>query len=140
METHATDVLRPRSGDGTTLCGLSDLLSGSSSFAEVIHRDAESRLHFVPVGSQTIADLRDFPLALEALSETYDFLILLTPALNASDVACDYAGRVDYAVLAVDGPSDSAASLAGRDRLMAAGAREVLLIDRPAEAESQDVA
>ncbi len=32
--------------------GLTDLLDGDASFADVIHRDAGSRLHFVPFGSK----------------------------------------------------------------------------------------
>ena len=63
----------------TMLDGLSELLAGEASFAEVIHRDHATRLHFIPAGRKE-ADFRDFDLILDALTETYDFIVLLTPA------------------------------------------------------------
>ncbi len=63
--------------------GLSELLSGSASFAEIIHRDLRSRLHVVPVGGQAL-DLDstdDLALVFNALGETYDYLALSAPAL-----------------------------------------------------------
>ena len=81
-----------------TLVGLSELLAGDAGFAEVIHRDCASRLHFIPTGQQD-ADFRDFDLILDALSETYDFIVLLTPAFPQSEIAKVMAPYADFVVL-----------------------------------------
>ena len=92
-----------------SLPGLSELLSGRASFAEVIHRDHASRLHFIPTG-RADADFCDFDLILDALLETYDFIILLAPGFPRSDIAkvmaflaSDDAGFVTGVNLPVDG-------------------------------------
>ncbi len=110
----------------TELDGLAELLAGEASFAEVIHRDHATRLHFIPTGRKE-ADFRDFDLILDALTETYDFIVLLTPAYPQSEIAKVMAPYADFVVL-------SAADDAGRDvldlfegELTAAGAREVLV-------------
>lgn len=70
--------------DGASPSGLSDLLEGDSSFAEVIHRDAQSRLHFVPCGIATHAvdDEEGLSNVLDALAQTYDFALMSGPALK----------------------------------------------------------
>ncbi len=67
-------------GDAEPL-GLGELLAGRASFAEIIHRDSQSRLHVVPVGSLPIdaAALDSVGLVLDALGETYDYLVLNAP-------------------------------------------------------------
>ena len=68
---------------GHDLPGLTDLLGGGSSFAEVIHRDAQSRLHFVPAGSASKPEDDEDAMAnvLDALAQTYDFAIMSGPVL-----------------------------------------------------------
>ena len=109
-----------------TLVGLSELLAGDAGFAEVIHRDCASRLHFIPTGMRD-ADFRDFDLILDALSETYDFIVLLTPAFPHSEIARVMAPYADFVVLTV--ASDPDRELLGmlRAELIEAGAREVLV-------------
>ncbi len=67
-------------GGGSDLPGFSDLLSGSASFAQVIFRDRQSRVHFIPRG---LAPLRRGELGedkvdvlLDALDHTYDHVVL----------------------------------------------------------------
>jgi Mrp family chromosome partitioning ATPase len=111
------------------LAGLSELLCGGSPFSDVIHRDHASRLHFIPAG-QREADYRDFDLILDALSETYDFIVLLAPPIPGSDIAKVMAPYADFVVLAgVDEPgSREVAGLEGE--FVEAGAREVLVLGR----------
>lgn len=68
-------------GDAEPL-GLGELLAGQASFAEIIHRDSQSRLHVVPAGAAPIdqAALESIGLVLDALGETYDYLVLHAPA------------------------------------------------------------
>ena len=112
-------------------CGIADLLAGNASFAEVIRRDPASRLHFLPAEEKTAIDLRDFDSSLNALSQTYDFILLNAPALDRSDTAKTFAGRADCVILAALSPGDRAICEAHAD-LVAKGAREVLVIGRSA--------
>ncbi len=110
------------------LSGLSELLSGAASFAEVIHRDHASRLHFIPTG-RCEADFRDFDLILDALSETYDFIILLAPAFPRSDIAKVMAPYADLVVLTGSRLADGGSLTALKAELIEAGAPEVLVTD-----------
>ena len=122
-----------------SLVGLSELLVGDASFAEVIHRDHASRLHFIPTGRQQ-ADFRDFDLILDALTATYDFIALLAPAYPQSEIAKIMAPYADFVVLA-PAPDHDAAALAGIEHdLKDAGAREVLVAGRVPKEMSLDVA
>ena len=119
--------------------GLSELLAGEASFAEVIHRDHASRLHFIPTGLQE-ADFRDFDLILDALSETYDFVMLLTPAFPQSEIAKVMAPYAEFVVLtAATDPNDATLS-ALENELIEAGAQEVLVAGIAARDEAKDVA
>ena len=112
-----------------TMPGLSELLAGSASFAEVIHRDHASRLHFIPSGTRE-ADFRDFDLVLDALTETYDFIVLLAPAFPQGEIAKVMAPYADMVVLAVDAGASDEELARLEDALIEAGAREVLLAGR----------
>jgi polysaccharide biosynthesis transport protein len=63
---------------GQGALGFSDLMAGTASFGEVIHRDRTTRLHIVPAG-QSVASLDDaadvIASALDALSLTYDHVV-----------------------------------------------------------------
>ncbi|MHB8886755.1 MAG: GumC family protein [Methylovirgula sp.] len=108
--------------------GLTDLLNGNASFAEVIHRDAISRLHFINFGAAEDFDSADLDLVLEALAETYDFILLAAPALAASDLAKSLASHADLVVLVGTGKTAHEKCNKARHELMAAGAHEVVVI------------
>lgn len=110
----------------TMLDGLAELLAGEASFAEVIHRDHSTRLHFIPSGRKE-ADFRDFDLILDALTETYDFIVLLTPAFPQSEIAKVMAPYADFVVLSGARDTDDATLATLEAELTAAGAREVLV-------------
>ncbi len=120
------------------MAGLSELLAGDASFAEVIHRDCASRLHFIPTGAMD-ADFRDFDLILDALSETYDFIMLLTPSFPQSEIAKVMAPYADMVVLAAAKASDRDVLHLLEAEMVEAGARDVLIIDSEAT-PARDVA
>ena len=125
--------------DVAGLIGLSELLVGDASFAEVIHRDHASRLHFIPTG-RLEADFRDFDLILDALTATYDFIVMLAPATPQSEIARIMAPYADFVVLAPPAGADAALVADVERELAAAGAREVLVIGRDPHPPHQHVA
>lgn len=58
--------------------GLADLASGAATFGEAIHRDQESRLHVMPGGRSAAEYDQDVEPVLEALAQTYDFIVFAT--------------------------------------------------------------
>ncbi len=88
--------------------GLSELLAGSASFAEIIHRDALSRLHVVPVGGQALdrESTGALTLVFNALGETYDFLAVFAPALPDS-LTLRLAAEIDMIVLSDESESQA---------------------------------
>ena len=82
---HAAPVVQARNialdsygADDAPPLGLAELLAGEASFADVIHRDSQSRLHVVPVGATAIDELAltSIGLVLDALGETYDYVVM----------------------------------------------------------------
>ena len=91
-----------------TPAGLSDLLQGQATFAEIIHRDNGSRLHVVPTGEARLPEASDddFRLVLDALAETYDYVLLHTPAA-AHPVTMMLASSVDVVMVMADADADT---------------------------------
>ena len=125
----------PQGGDfGTSEePGLYDLLNGTASFAEVIRRDPASRLHILRVGRDAEPNIHEFAHVLDALAETYDFLLMIAPPLDQNSVADTLAAKADFAVLAMPAGPHGGSVFEAEARLIEAGAREVLLIGLPAE-------
>ena len=113
--------------------GLCDLLNGTASFAEVIRRDPASRLHFLRVGHDCELNLHEFALVLDALAETYDFLLMIAPPLSQNSIAIKIAPKADFAVLAMPAGPQGGTLFEAEAQLIEAGAGEVLLISLPAE-------
>lgn len=109
---------------GTSPPGLFELIAGQASFAEVIHRDRGSRLHSITAGRRSVDASEGLDLALEALSQTYDYVVLATPPVDTALVRALVPGA-DFIVLACIG---DAADLAMRDALVRSGAGEVFLV------------
>jgi Mrp family chromosome partitioning ATPase len=111
--------------------GLSDLLDGTASFSEVIHRDAGSRLHILPSGKGLAPAGADLDLVLDALSQTYDFVVLsatLDPGQPARALALALAPEADYVMLACSGQSGDPEMSSLQADLLAAGAGEVVAV------------
>lgn len=110
------------------LKGLAELLDGRTTFAEVIQKDHASRLHFIASG-QGEAEFQDFDLIIEALSETYDFVLMLPPDHPQLDVAKAMSPFADFVVLGV-APGTAADVVEEVERaLRTAGAAEILVAE-----------
>lgn len=113
--------------------GLGDLLMGKAAFESVLHRDAGSRVHFIPAGSlpadplMLIASDR-MEAVLDALGQTYDAILLLAPGINRRADARLLARRSDFAILLARGDGGDAVSLRARERLHDAGVGEIALV------------
>lgn len=116
------------------MAGLTDLLDGKASFADVIHRDQASRLHYVPFGSAESFNHSDLDVILDALAQTYDFVLLAAPPITTSEMPKALAPYADFVVLAMPADQDPAATKAAREDLAAAGAAEILVIGGAKEA------
>jgi uncharacterized protein involved in exopolysaccharide biosynthesis len=118
--------------------GLAELLVNEATFAEVIHRDHSSRLHYIPSGLRD-ADFHDFDLILDALGETYDFVLMLAPNYSLSEITKILAPYSDFVILMPSRETDAAAVASIKTALLEAGAREVLVAGAT-QSSQQDVA
>jgi uncharacterized protein involved in exopolysaccharide biosynthesis/Mrp family chromosome partitioning ATPase len=122
--------------------GIADLVRGTTSFAQVINRDASSRVHLVNAGTAPedageVFASDKLGSALDALARTYDYVILdIGPVERASDAVVRLATR---AILVAPDPA-SAASIALRDQLLAAGFQKVSITAPAAFAAENDEA
>lgn len=107
--------------------GLTDLLAGDAGFADVIHRDSASRLHFIGFGSGKTFRAEDLDTIFEALAQTYDFIVLGATSLAVSDAAIALVPFADVVVLVGTGATRERCEKA-RAELLEAGAPEVNLI------------
>jgi tyrosine-protein kinase Etk/Wzc len=126
---------RPHNG-----LGLTDLVDGKASFGEVIHRDHASRLHFVSFGMARSFEPEEFDLVLDALSQTYDFLVIAAPSLASSDLAKALAAHADFVTIAASGEFAEAHLEDMCEQLHAAGAAEIVVLDGLLEEEIREVA
>jgi succinoglycan biosynthesis transport protein ExoP len=116
------------SGEGP---GLSNLLSGAATFAQVLHRDRATRLHIVQPGNRPIHDLLAFDSTVEALSATYDFVVLIAPSTARDDLAESIAGMADLAVVVAPGRGADKAARAAYEGMLSTGAGDVIVVDQP---------
>lgn len=106
--------------------GLSDLLSGDASFEEVIHRDRGSRLHVLEAGEGAVAIGEDLEAVIDALSQTYEFLILSAPLVAGDGITKGLAPAAD--VVCVVSPVAGSTATALGASLVEAGAGEAILM------------
>jgi len=113
------------------VAGLSDLLSGAAHFGEVIHRDRASRIHVIAPGrtareAEPLLAAERLSIVLGALSQTYDFVVVATPALvgllNAERLA-----RFARATVLVAGEGGEAAASTEAAALAAKGFANVMI-------------
>ena len=108
--------------------GLSDLLYGSATFDEAIHLDRGSRLHLLTAGAHGVVPSQGFDIILEALSQTYEYVILLAPAVMESEITRSLARDADFTVLACSTHAGDPASSIAYEELRKAGAARILAI------------
>ncbi|BBF93334.1 GumC family protein [Blastochloris tepida] len=86
-----------------TASGVVNLVRGTASFGQVIHRDRASRLHVVPFGGPA-AEIEELlkadrlALALSALVQTYDHVVLVAPPA-ATLAKAGFVGQLPLAVV-----------------------------------------
>ena len=104
--------------------GLSELVQGSVSFGQIITRDRYSRVHLITVGSgdvgsEAILSSPRLAITLEALSRSYDYVVLDVGALSqiAPEKFAKLAPRDILVADDIDGPATESA----RERLLSAG-------------------
>jgi uncharacterized protein involved in exopolysaccharide biosynthesis len=115
-------------GFGAQQLGLSDLAAGVASFAEVIHRDGGGRLHVLPIGGNhaeihldVLGDIFD------ALSETYDHLVLVAPPAAEAALQTDVLSAVDLAALVAPLETKQAEARRALEALQRTGVEAVVL-------------
>jgi len=104
--------------------GLSELVQGSVSFGQIITRDRYSRVHLITVGngdvgSEAILSSPRLAITLEALSRSYDYVVLDVGAMSqiAPEKFAKLAPRAVLIADDIDGPATESA----RERLLSAG-------------------
>jgi hypothetical protein len=109
--------------------GLFELVEGTASFSEAIHREAGSRLHVLPAGRGRAAAGAARDMVIDALSETYDFVVLVT-ADEDGEVArrqvLGLAARADHVLIACTGQVGSPDMLTLHDAVRDEGAGDVV--------------
>ncbi len=104
--------------------GLSELVQGSVSFGQIITRDRYSRVHLITVGngdvsSDAILSSQRLAITLEALSRSYDYVVLDAGALP--EIAAEKFARLAPRAILVADDVDGPATESARERLLSAG-------------------
>lgn len=110
--------------------GLSDLIAGRASFAEIITRDSGSRLHQVLRGTGQInnGSMSDaIELAMAALDQTYDWIVQAVP-MEDQDTFLQYAlKKTDGAVLVAHGEAEDVNTLTAYESLREKGLKNIVV-------------
>jgi len=120
---------------GSAAHGLGDLLSGDASFADVIQPDGAFGTHVIPFGHAALSSTAWLRLGvvLDALCETYDFVIIQAPPPQDGTALRHIARRASAAILvSMDGPASGAVT-AGHAQLLNFGIEDVILVRAAAE-------
>ncbi|GLK80842.1 GumC family protein [Methylopila turkensis] len=121
----------PRASDADRGPGLAELLAGSATFAQAIHRDPGSRVHVVPRGEASFDELDRASQArvgvvLDALALTYDFVLLTAaPGAAVSDI---FSQQASAAILVSNAGAGDLATVEAHDKLKAHGIEDVVVL------------
>lgn len=111
--------------------GLTDLVAGEASFADVISRDSASRLYRIAPGTLMNDALTTAPenvdVALQALDSTYGWVVCTLVGTEAGELMQLLAPRVDTVVLASDLDPTSSRLVGAYEALRSAGGKEVIV-------------
>lgn len=118
--------------------GLSNLLAGKTSFAEVIHRDPASRVHILPFGTGATDHGEGMGVLVDALAETYDHVIMTVPMPRSGQDPWG-ADRADLALLLVSHEHVGVGTDACRAALYMAGVPSVHVLDVAEIGDKRDV-
>jgi polysaccharide biosynthesis transport protein len=111
--------------------GLAELAEGTASFADIITRDRQSRLHLIssgrsPTGRGQILAAQNMATSFAALARSYDRVVFAAGAVGGSALAA-IAATAPRAVL-VAGALSGAGLTAARQRLLDAGFEDVTVM------------
>ncbi|MCB1382798.1 MAG: exopolysaccharide transport family protein [Notoacmeibacter sp.] len=111
--------------------GVTNLLAGDASFAEVIHGDAWSQCHVMPSGNgdaaRAVAAIERLPIILDALANVYDLIVIECGPTDAKGIR-RVENQTSEVVLSVINPKDEAVITAAED-LVAAGHGDLMIAD-----------
>lgn len=107
--------------------GISDLVAGSATYAEVIHRDPQTRLHIIGYGNGALQGRDGLDEVLEVLGESYDQVLLFCRVQIEGLSAEDLAPLADYVILNDADQLDAATAGRIKARFAARGAGNVLM-------------
>lgn len=108
--------------------GLAELIGGAVTFADAIGRDDNSRLHLIGRGEDPLEEGGSFELMVDALRETYDFVVLAGESADDGTVLAAVE-EADGAIL-VRGPETPESRVrAETEDLRAAGVRDVFVVE-----------
>lgn len=120
--------------------GLCELVQGEAGFADVIEREGASRLHLLGRGSGIVEVSEDLDAVIDALSQTYDFVIMLAGAYEGQGAsALQLAPAADKAVLVADARVQAPQISALRDGLAAEGVREIVVFGETSAVAANDI-
>jgi succinoglycan biosynthesis transport protein ExoP len=123
--------------------GLADLASGEASFRDIITKDRKTSVHLIssgrtPTGRGEILDDPVVAPSFEALSRSYDFVIVVAGAIVGPELEA-IAAIAPHAVLAA-GTLTSAATATAREQLLSAGFEDVTVVVERKAAEFEPTA
>ncbi|MBV1706261.1 MAG: exopolysaccharide transport family protein [Hyphomicrobiales bacterium] len=113
--------------DSDDALGFSELLAGEASYAEVIHRDSQSRLHVIGFGQGASGARGDLEEVLDVLGESYDHVLLFCRLQGEGINAAEVTPLADYVVMNEAERLEPAVAARFVARLVSWGAPIVLL-------------
>lgn len=122
----------------TGVAGIAELVEGLSTFGDVIERDPGSRLHLIARGWGVPVINTVFDNAVDALSQTYDYVLIVAPDEADSAVAFELAPAVDLAIIAAAAPASGDRAVALRKALLEHGAGDVAIWSAPRTGVGED--
>ncbi|MEM8812676.1 MAG: exopolysaccharide transport family protein [Pseudomonadota bacterium] len=115
--------------------GFSELLAGTASFSDVIYQDVASRAHIIPQGLRDFLlddiDPEQFGFLADALTQTYDRVLVAIGPLGADLGTVDLLKEADSVVLGVEEGRDERWGLAAFETLTAHGFGQVYVTLAP---------
>ena len=115
--------------------GFAELVEGEASFADVIYQDIASRTHIIPAGEWDAdmdeVDPEQFGFLIEALTQTYDRVLVSIGPLGADMGTVDLLKSADSILLGVERGEDESWGLAAFETLTAHGFAQVFVTMAP---------
>jgi polysaccharide biosynthesis transport protein len=123
--------------------GLAELAGGSATFRTIITKDKQSRLHLIssgwaPTNRNAMLSAAGMVARFDALARTYDYLVVAAGAPVGANIAA-IAEIAPHGILVTESPT-SAATSAGRERLMNRGFGDVTVVVAPPAAARERAA